>query len=294
MKIDEGIDSRVENSESVILDYVVDELRQYRKDLGRIGFKGYTYRASLESESTKSHQHNCTMDTPMGAVKTELGDLIISVDHILRERGQKSKILNGNSSIIQVKREVFAKRGLSARQLYLMTQWPEFSYGHRPWKFNVFADTFAFYMFVLDPSAQEPKSSILSASMLTKFLGISKEDLLNNIRGTVPFSNLDILKKENIAGQPVPSFFAPYLLSIVCLSLGSSSLEFRRFLNQFFFPSMEEVEDCNLIAETQGVTRSYTDKHLHNEWPNKPQRAKKKDESGIRAVRLKLTLERLE
>jgi hypothetical protein len=297
VKIDEGIDLRSGDPESVVVNYVANELRQYKKDLGYTGFKGQTYKASLESELAKSHQHNCNMHAPMGVVETELGDLIILVDHILQDHGQKSKIINGGSSIIQVKRETYAKKGLSARQLYLMTQWPEFHYGGSPWKFNVFPDTFAFYMFILDPSVDEPKSSIISASMLTKLLGISKGDLLSNIRKTVPFSNVSLLRKDFIDGQPVPSFFAPFLLNMACLSIGSSCIEFRRFLKQFFFPTMEEVEDCSLIMKKQMVKRkcrSGDAQRNSSKWPHEFKIKKEKEDNEIRAVRLKLVLERRE
>lgn len=120
-----------------------------------------------------------------------------------------------------------------------------------------FPDTFAFYLFVLDPSTEEPKSSIISSSMLTKLLQVNKLDLLNNIHGYIPFSNTHILRKENVFGWPLPLFFAPYLIRALCLSLGSPSIEFRTFLKQTFFPSMEEVEDCELVTKTQVLKFTY-------------------------------------
>lgn len=287
--IDETVDSMAGDAEKKINQFIARELSSYKADLGSIGFRGQRFKASIEAEGAISHGRNCNMHLTSGPIETELGDLIILVDHILDMHDGSRKIINGASSIIQTKKEEYAKSGLSARQLYLMTQWPKFDYKGLSCEAKIFPDTFAFYLFVLSPSAaEEPKSSIISSSMVTKLLQVNKLDLLNNIRGYIAFSNTNILRKEDVYGWPLPLFIAPYLIRALCLSLGSPSIEFRTFLKQTFFPSMEEVEDCELVTKTQGPKM-----HTGNKWPPKNQLLERKDDD-ILAVRLKVTLGRME
>jgi hypothetical protein len=78
------------------------------------------------------------------------------------------------------------------------------------------------------------------------------------------------------------------MIRALCLSLGSPSIEFRAFLKQAFFPSMEEVQDCALVAKTQGLKMRISDK-----WPPKYPEPERKDDD-IFAVRLKVILGRTE
>jgi hypothetical protein len=191
------------------------------------------------------------MDLPSRKKKSELGDIIIAVDYVLDDIvEQKKRIVDGAASVIETKMEKTAKNRLTAAQLYLMTQWPQFSFGAKSdWKLNVFSDNFGFYLFILDPGATESeKSSVLSAPMIKYYSGIDKTTLLSRIDGTVSFRS-DLLRQEKCGEITMPLNFGNCLFHALHLVLGSPSINFTELLKEFF-PLMEEVEDCCNEAQT--------------------------------------------
>jgi len=70
-----------------------------------------------------------------------------------------------------------------------------------------------------------------------------------NIKGKVPLSQIDLVWREKINGSWMPLSLTSFVIKSLYLSLGSQSLSIRRFLKQFFFHSMEEIEDC--VTTTQ-------------------------------------------
>lgn len=292
LNIDRLIDSMASAAEGDINKAIFKELSLYNANLGRVNFKGQHFEVTIEVEGAKSHGRICDMALPSGELGSELGDLVVAVDHILVDPyDQTKKITNGTCSIIQTKKEKFAKKGLSARQLYLMTQWPKFKYKGQYWEFEVFPDIFSFYLFVLDPSSeQRHKSSLLSSTILARFLGVDKTSLLKRIKGKIPLSNPNVLKREKIDNSMMPFSFTSFLIKSSYLSLGSQSLGVREFLKQIFFPSMEEVEDCNLAIQRRRIRSKMRDR---DDWFRKYAFLNRKDED-ILAIRLKVILRRLE
>jgi len=254
LSVDGLINSVASKSEGEINQSLVNKLSSYKAYVGKVGFKGRFFEATIEAETAKSHGRICQMQLPSGKKGTELGDIMVLVDYILDDFVEhKRKIINGSASIIQTKKEKFAKQGLNAAQLYLMTQWPPFQYKGFSGRFDVFPDSFAFYLFVLDPTSPEKeKSSVVSAPMLTRYLGIDKTRLTNSINGKVKFSNPDLLSKQIVGCSLIPLTVGSYLFRALNLALGSPSIEVRRFLREKdFFPLMEEIEDCHLGTQTQ-------------------------------------------
>ena len=289
--IDTLINSIADKSEGEINNSLVAAIGSYRQSLGTMSFKGRFFEAMISTETAKSHGHVCQMSLPLQKKGTELGDIIVAVDYILVDDFEHTtKIVNGCASVLQTKKEVYARKGLDSAQLYLMTQWPELDYHAKTWKFDVFSDCFAFYFFVLDPANPErTKSSILSAPMLTKYLNANKASLLAGINQSVPFSNLDLLVKEKVGISTMPFSFSSYLMRGLYLTVGSPSITFRAFLKNNFFASMEEVEDCDLINPTNKLQVTSNE----GDWNNKQVIDDGEDED-ISAIRLKLTLKRIE
>jgi hypothetical protein len=273
---------------------VFSKLKGYTKDLGIVQFKKRQFRITIEVESEKTHGKRCKFFLPFGGLEleTELGDLIVAVDYILDDPytpNNSRKIVEGTCSMIQTKKESYAKKGLSARQLYLMTQWPEFRYKKHYWKFALFSDISSFYLFVLEPTSQQKqKSSVLSTPMLVRLLGVNKSNLLKNIKGLIPFSQTDLLVRERINGSLMPLSFTSFLLKSLHLNLGSQSLDVRNFLRQNFFPTMEEVEDCYTTTqvERQRQIKEYDPfrKNMHSG----------EEDDYIYAVRFKVIIKRVE
>jgi hypothetical protein len=271
---------------------IFEQLSLYNANLGRVNFKDRQFEVTVKAEGAKSHGRICNMMLPPEELGTELGDLVIAVDHILFDPyDQTKKITNGTCSIVQTNKEEFAKRGLSTRQLYLMTQWPKFKYRGKPWKFEVFPDVFSFYLFVLDPSSeQRQKSSLLSSTILARFLGVNKASLLKNIKGKITLPNPNILKREKIDNSMMPFSFTSFLIKASYLSLGSQSLDVRNFLKQIFFPYMEDVEDCSVTIQRRRIRRKTRE---HDDHFRKYAFLDRKDED-IFGIRLKVILRRLE
>ena len=213
-------------------------------NLGKIQFKNRIFEVSIDVEQAISHGKICKMVLP-NPVRTELGDLLLAVDHILVDNqsiNSKSKIIGGTCSIIQTKKESYAKNGLSSRQLYLMTQWPKFKYKGDEWEFKMLPDLCSFYLFVLDPSSKKRKTNLLSSSTLSRLLGVGKTQLLNNIKGKIPLPNANLITVDN--NEVLPLSLTSFLVKSLYLTVGSQSMELRNFIRKNFFPSMEEVEDC--------------------------------------------------
>jgi len=259
-KLDALIDSMAGDSEDRINKAIEKHLEGYSLHLGTIPLENQYFDCSVETETCRSHGKTCRMVLPSGEFRTELGDLIIAVDHILvdsTESNQTTKVISGACSFIQTKKEALAKKGLSKRQLYLMTQWPKFRYKGKYWEFRLFPDNSSFYLFILDPSSkQQPKSRLISSVMLLKFLKESKTSLLRDINGTVPLRNLGLLQRKQLNNSKIPVTFSSFVIRSLYLSLGSQSIEIRTFLRNIFFPELEEAQDCSLVSESIKITNS--------------------------------------
>jgi hypothetical protein len=288
--IDDLINSMASRPEREINESLVQKLSSYRADLGTVGFKGRYFKTTIETEKAVSHGRVCQMQLPTGKPGAELGDLILAVDYVLDDFAEKKKkIINATASVIQTKKEEYAKQGLTANQLFLMTQWPQFEYKGAVWKLDVFSDAFAFYLFILDPTAKErKKSSVLSGSMLIKYLGVDKASLLNHMNGKIPFPNSSLLRREQVGLSRMPLSFGSFLLRALSLTVGSSSIEFRKLLKKNFFYMMEDVEDCDFSTQTQGQ-RLRSD----NNWPNKYNPMNETD-GDVFSVRIKVNLKRVD
>ena len=226
MSVDNLIDLNFNKAEGEINEDLSSSLGSLNMPLGKFSFKGRLFSFEVKTERKKSHGHNCKMLLPSGRKGTELGDLILCVDYVLDDPVEKRKIVAGKASLVQTKKESSAiKNGLYANQMYLMTQWPKFKYKGNTCNFQVFSDSFAFYLFVLDQSQKQiNKSSMLSASMLARYLGENKGSLLQNIDGKVKFLTPDlILRDKNI--QFFPLTIGYFLNRAIYLHLGSESLE---------------------------------------------------------------------
>jgi hypothetical protein len=291
MSIDNLIDSNFSKPEGEINEDLSSSLGSLNMPLGKFSLKGRLFSFEVKTERKKSHGHNCKMMLPSGRKGTELGDLILCVDYILDDPVEKRKITAGKASLVQTKRESSAiKDGLAANQLYLMTQWPEFKYKGNTCNFQVFSDSFAFYLFVLDQSQKQiNKSSMLSASILARYLGENKASLLQNINGKVKFSTSDlILRDKNIQFFPLTIGF--FLNRAIYLHLGSESLEVREFLKKVFFPSMEEVEDCEILVQPRQPLKTGLDMWPYKKYPSKEEGP----DDDISAVRIRFILTRIE
>ncbi len=291
MSIDNLIDSNFDKPEGEINEDLSSGLGSLNMPLGKFSFKGRLFSFEVKTERKKSHGHNCQMLLPSGRKGTELGDLILCVDYVLDDPVEKRKIVAGKASLVQTKRESSAiKNGLYANQMYLMTQWPEFVYKGVSCDFQVFSDSFAFYLFVLDQTKdQTNRSSMLSASMLARYLGENKASLLKKIQGTVKFLRPDlILRDKNI--QFFPLTLGDFLHRAIYLHLGSESLEVREFLKEVFFPSMEEVEDCEVLVQPKQPLKTGLDMRPFN----KKFHGDKNYDDDISAVRIRFILKRIE
>ena len=230
-------------------------------DLGSINFKRYSFDVSIETETKKTHQRYCQMNLSKKK-SCELGDILLVIDYIFDDYIEhKMKVINGVALVIETKKErTVAKWGLSAAQLYLMTQWPQFSYDKKTdWNLNVFSDNFGFYLFILDPTFPEnEKSSILSASMIKYYLGINKQLLLNEIDNKVSF-NTGLIRREAYGPIMVPLTMGDFLFQSLYLKFGSPSINIRELLTRFF-PKIEEAEDC--IVETKNTQSFILDTNL--------------------------------
>lgn len=293
--IDKLINKNAHNSEKVINESIYKQFINYNADLGDIYFKDYYFKSMIEVENELSHGKICNMILPLKEVKTELGDLIISVDHILLDPDiNEPKIINGTSSIIQTKKEKYAKSGLNARQLYLMTRWPKFYYKGYSWEFDVIPDVFSFYLFVIDPSSsQTNKSSFLSSSFLTRLLRMDEFKLLDLIDQKISILDPNFMYREKVNSSTLPFSFTSFLIRMLNLSIGSQSLEVRRFLKQYFFPLMEDIEDCHVELRTKDIQKpSYKspDSFDFNDYDD----SLSGNNDDILAIRIKLFLKRLE
>lgn len=274
------------------------QLGSFTQSLGQIKFKGRLFGAHLEAEAVKSHGKICQMHLPHKKRKgTELGDIIVAVDYVLNDPlAQKNKIVNGTASVIQTEKESYAKNGLNAAQLYLMTQWPRIDFRSRSWKFDVLSDVFAFYLFVLHPTATASgKTSIMSAAMLAKYLKVDKKAVLAKIDGKVPFSFPNLLIKDPIKLSTMPLSLSLYLLRALYLTLGSSSLKFRALLKKNFFPKMEEVEDCGVTIPELTIFQNKEAQQFENSGvPDKFLSFDDEDDGDIFSVRIKVILKIIE
>jgi hypothetical protein len=291
--IDKMINSIADKSEKEINNQVVDALQSYKQSLGQVSFKGRYFEALISTEMAKSHGHICQMNLPGDQKKrTELGDIIFAVDYVLIDDIQQTtKIINGCASVLQTKKEAYARQGLDSAQLYLMTQWPKIDYLGVPWKFDIFSDCFAFYFFVLDSASSEnKKSSIISAPMLTKYVNVDKDSLFAGINQRVSL-NINLLNKEKIglSNLMMPYSFSSYLMRAFYLTIGSPSIKVREFLKYNFFPDMEEVEDCELISPT-----SQTQITSNGGWNDSNVTFDDSGDGEINAVRVKIILKRVE
>lgn len=286
--IEKAIDASAGSSEKIINEKISDQLISLRRvNLGKIQFKKRLYEISLDVERAISHGKICEMALT-NPVRTELGDLLIAVDHILIDNitdNAKNKIIGGTCSIIQTKKESYAKKGLSSRQLYLMTQWPRFEYKGDSWEFKIFPDLCSFYLFVLDPSSKKRKTNLLSSSALSRLLGVGKNQLLNNIKGKIPLPNTNLLSVEN--NEVLPMSFASFLIQSLYLTVGSQSIELRNFIRKYFFQSMEEVEDCP--ATIQILNQATSPKNWFPNYMDQPEHDEK-----ILGIRLKVLIKRIE
>jgi hypothetical protein len=290
--IERSIGSVAGDSEDRINREIEKHLRNYSLSLGSIQFKNQQFNASIETEVYRSHGKICSMMLPSEELRTEISDLIIAVDHVLIDLispVKTRKIINGACSFIQTKKQSMAKKGLSVRQLYLMTQWPKFRYKNDDFEFRLFPDCSSFYLFILDASSEQLKTSVLSSPMLIRLLKENKTSLLNNIKGAIPLSNIDLIKRENIDNSTMPFSFASFLNRSLNLSIGSQSLDVRQFL-KFFFPNIEEVENCASTAQSVNRVRSYA----NDNWFHKDTNQGGKDEDSTLAIRLKVIMRRTE
>jgi hypothetical protein len=297
-QIDDLISSMVDKPEKDINPALVGKIKSSLHDLnlGSIRFKGHFFDVTIETETEVSHQRYCIMDLPSRKKKSELGDIIIAVDYVLDDIvKQRRRIIDGAASVIETKMEKTAKNRLTAAQLYLMTQWPQFSFGTKSdWKLNVFSDNFGFYLFILDPTTtKSEKSSILSAPMIKYYSEIDKTILLSRIDGTVSFRT-DLLRREKCGKMMMPLPFGSYLFHALYLAFGSPSINFRELLKGFF-PLMEEVEDCYDEAQTfQSKSNSAQLSKMSEMANGKPMGCSPfDDEDGdLFAVRIKVILKR--
>jgi hypothetical protein len=293
LDIEKSIGSIAGDSEDRINREIEKHLRNYSLSLGSIKFKNQQFNTSIETEMHRSHGKICSMMLPSEEVETEICDLIIAVDYVLIDPispVKTTKIINGACSFIQTKKQSMAKKALSVRQLYLMTQWPKFRYKGDEWTFKLFPDCSSFYLFILDTSSEQLKTSVLSSPMLIRLLKENKTSLLNKIKGAIPLSSIDLIKKENIGNSTMPFPLASFLNRSLNLSIGSQSLDVRQFLKKFFFPNMEEVEDCLSTTESANRVQSYA----NDNWFNKGTNLGGEDEDSILAIRLNVVMRRIE
>lgn len=271
---------------------LVNQLVLFNQSLGTISYKGLAFSARLRTEIAMSHGRICQMHLPLPnnpKKGTELGDVIVAVDYILIDPATpKTKVVNGGASIIQTKKESYARNGINAAQLYLMTQWPRLDFRERTWKFDVLSDVFAFYFFVLDCSSTVAgKTSIVSAPMLAKYLGADKNTLISGITGNIPFSSPNLLYRDQIGISTMPLSLTEYILRSLYLTIGSSSVRFRAMLKKEFFHYMEEVEDCQLAFPP--INKKIPSKEIPD-FPEKLLKLDEDEEGDIFAVRIKLIL----
>lgn len=268
-------------------------------NLGSTSFKNHLYIATIAAETIVSHQKYCNMELPppLPKKKSELGDIVIAVDYVLDDlTTQKKKIINGAASVIETKKEKAYNGGLTAAQLYLLTQWPRFGFRSNPaWKLNVFPDNFGFYLIILDQTLPKSESSrVMSAPMIAHLSGIDKSLLLSKIDGTVSVRS-DLLKREACGRAiTIPFTFGTYLYHVLLLLFGSPSMNFRALLKEFF-PKMEEVEDCDPDANMM-ETINKTSNSLALEGHSNPVDCPvENDKSGdIFMIRIKIILARKE
>lgn len=288
-RIERKIDSLAGAPERKINETIFNQLSSYSGNLGNVQLKGQIFEISIEVEKAISHGKICQMVLPSGPLGTELGDIIIAVDHVLDDAqlsNQKRKVIGGTCSIIQTKKENLAKKGLPARQLYLMTQWPRFRYNRQYWEFRLQLDVSSFYLFVLDPSSHERKTNLFSSILLCRLLGVNKTSLLNNIRADIPLPSLDVIRREN--ADVLPFSLTSFLIRSLYLSLGSQSVDFRDFLRNAFFPSMEEIEDC--VSTTQTECQWQAGDYV----PFYSGSSSKGEDEDIYAVRFKVIIKRID
>jgi|GEM_PF-7058592 len=260
------IDSMVGSPEKDINPAIAQKITKSLNNLslGSTNFKNHYYIATIATEAVVSHQKYCNMNLPppYPKKKSELGDIVIAVDYVLEDLQTKTKkIINGAASVIETKKEKSYNNGLTAAQLYLMTQWPPFGFrSNLDWKLNVFPDNFGFYLIILDETLPKSECSrVLSAPMITHLSRIDKSQLLSKIDGTVSVQP-DLLKLD-ACGKSIlmPLTFGTYLYHALLLLFGSPSMNFRALLKQKFFPKMEETEDCDPDANME---------EMINETPN--------------------------
>lgn len=243
-KIDELINQKSRESENNINEAIYKSLLNYKRNLGEITFKDMHFRSHIEVESVKSHGKICSISLPSKTIRTEIGDILFNVDHIVVSTQENPKIVNGVSSVIQTKKEDYVKQGIDINQLYLMSEWPKFSYKNREWNFDVFKDIFSFYLFITKNKEQRHKSSMISSSLLLKLLNQNKSNLLNQLGTSLKLSNINLIYREKLNSATLPFSFTSFFIRMFNLSIGSQSLSVRHFCRELFFPQMEEVEDC--------------------------------------------------
>jgi len=294
--LENWVSSNAHRKEAVINKGIFDSLGLLNVRLDPIKFKGQVFYGHVKAEKEKSHGKICQMILPSRQIGTELGDLFLSVDHILVDsKFPQGKVITGMASVIQTKKEKLAVSALSHRQLYLMTFWPQFKYKGLVTTFHVLPDIFSFYLFILDPSKTSKGqclTSVASAPMVMRWLGLNKSRLLADIRGSRPPLLRNYLNKERInnLGNEVPFNLTFFLLKALFGFVGSHSMEVRSFLKQMFFQSLEDIEDCELTLRSRKTKRK---RQLQNYDPV-PSRTKhdnlEQGDEDLYAVRLKIIL----
>lgn len=297
--LEKKISKNMNSQEKNINHAIFQHFSPYRTDLGTVAFKNRQYKLSIESEPSVSHGKKCQV--PMLLKPTELGDLILLVDHILQdERGEK--IVSGTASIIQTKKESFVKsKGINLRQLLLMTYWPEFSYKNRKWRFDIVADQFSFYLLVNDivQARSEYCTNVLSSPCLTRLLNLDESYLQNQLMSGKDFLKLkttSMFSREKIGdsnARQMPFLIRTFFIKALYPTLGSQSLTVRHFLRLNFFSKLGEIEDCELqsVTDNRAASTNFastkSDKPPFDYFP-------KDDEDDIFAIRLKMISKRIE
>jgi len=295
--LEKWVSSNANQKETLINKGIFNRLGLLNVRLDPIKFKNQVFYGHIKAEKKVSHGKICRMILPSGQIGTELGDLFLSVDHIIVDRNYpQGKVIAGMASVIQTKKEELAVSAINHRQLYLMTCWPQFKYKGQITSLHVLPDIFSFYLFIIDPSkipAEQCLTSVASAPMVMRWLGLNRSRLLADIRGDHPPLQRSYLNREGIdnLGNEIPFNLALFLLKALFGFVGSQTIGVRNFLKQTFFRSLEDIEDCGLTLRLRESKRRH---QLQDYDPNPPSRTKpdnqEQGDRSLYAVRLKFVL----